>query len=199
MQIKKEDVKNSIMASACEEFLEKGFLGTSLNAIAARADLSKGAIYSYFKSKDDLFYNLVEKSIIYLKDYMDRKLSEENSLDWINNFDRSLEEFIKFSKDIEDQRKELKLLLFCSEGSNLGEFREELIQSYHRAFDKFLLDLKFSKNPFTEPFIHTLARIYISFIEEIVLHNPDEEDISKYAKEMAVFMYSGFVSIIKIK
>lgn len=41
-----------VAAAAC--FSEKGFNGTSVREIAQRAGISQGAMYTYFKSKDEL-------------------------------------------------------------------------------------------------------------------------------------------------
>ena len=51
--------REHILACALNEFLEKGFSGASLRAIAARAAVTTGAIYGYFSSKADLFDALV--------------------------------------------------------------------------------------------------------------------------------------------
>jgi TetR/AcrR family transcriptional regulator, fatty acid metabolism regulator protein len=44
-----------ILAAATEVFLEKPFEGASVAEIAARADCVEGTIYTYFRSKRDLF------------------------------------------------------------------------------------------------------------------------------------------------
>jgi len=43
-----------IIQSAVDEFLEKGYENTSMEAIARRAGISKGGLYHHFKSKDDI-------------------------------------------------------------------------------------------------------------------------------------------------
>jgi AcrR family transcriptional regulator len=43
-----------IIDTAVLEFVEKGFEGTSMNAIAKRAGLSKGGLYHHFNSKDEI-------------------------------------------------------------------------------------------------------------------------------------------------
>ena len=45
---------DDIIQAAVEEFLEKGFDGTSMNAIAFRAGISKGGLYHHFSSKDEI-------------------------------------------------------------------------------------------------------------------------------------------------
>ena len=46
---------------AQDVFLEEGFANASMSVIAARLGGSKGTLYNYFKSKDDLFNAYVER------------------------------------------------------------------------------------------------------------------------------------------
>ncbi len=49
-----------IIAAARDEFLEHGFADASLNRVVERAGLSKGAVYYYFDSKEDLFTLVIQ-------------------------------------------------------------------------------------------------------------------------------------------
>lgn len=51
----REQRKNHILDMARELLLEKGLSATSINQIAKRSELSVGAIYFYFKDKEELF------------------------------------------------------------------------------------------------------------------------------------------------
>jgi AcrR family transcriptional regulator len=44
----------SIIRAAIEEFMQSGFEGTSMEAIARRSSLSKGGLYHHFNSKDEI-------------------------------------------------------------------------------------------------------------------------------------------------
>jgi AcrR family transcriptional regulator len=46
-------------------FLEEGFANASMSVIAARLGGSKGTLYNYFKSKDDLFNAYVERRCLW--------------------------------------------------------------------------------------------------------------------------------------
>jgi AcrR family transcriptional regulator len=46
-------------------FLEEGFANASMSAIAARLGGSKGTLYNYFKSKDELFNAYVERRCLW--------------------------------------------------------------------------------------------------------------------------------------
>lgn len=57
----KDDRRDAIVAIAREAFAADGYAGTSMSSIAARLGGSKGTLYSYFKSKEELFIAVVQK------------------------------------------------------------------------------------------------------------------------------------------
>ncbi|PLR27868.1 TetR family transcriptional regulator [Caulobacter zeae] len=52
-----------IVQAALEVFAERGFAGARLDEIAARAGISKGALYLYFETKDDIFRAVVREAV----------------------------------------------------------------------------------------------------------------------------------------
>ena len=52
-----------IVAAALEVFSERGFAATRLDDVAKRAGLSKGALYLYFETKEDLFRAVVGEAV----------------------------------------------------------------------------------------------------------------------------------------
>lgn len=60
--------KMQILDAARTVLLEKGFESTTIEAIAARCELSVGTIYVYFGSKEEIFAALQEEGITILKD-----------------------------------------------------------------------------------------------------------------------------------
>src|SRR5215467_10408767 len=57
----RDDRRDMIVAIAQATFIENGYSGTSMSAIAARVGGSKGTLYNYFKSKEELFVAVIEK------------------------------------------------------------------------------------------------------------------------------------------
>src|SRR6218665_1035226 len=47
--------RDAIIQAAIAEFREHGFAGTSMDRVAAAADVSKRTVYNHFPSKDELF------------------------------------------------------------------------------------------------------------------------------------------------
>lgn len=56
-------VRGEVLAAAKAEFLAHGYHGTTVDRIAAAAGFTKGAVYSRFESKADLFFALLEDRI----------------------------------------------------------------------------------------------------------------------------------------
>ena len=54
---------SEIIEAALAVFAEKGFAGAKLDDIAARAGVSKGALYLYFETKEDLFKAVVTEAV----------------------------------------------------------------------------------------------------------------------------------------
>lgn len=54
--------RRRIQQTAREVFREKGYAKTSIEQVARRASLSVGAIYLYFKSKEELYVSLLEET-----------------------------------------------------------------------------------------------------------------------------------------
>ena len=55
--------KSNIMTAALTEFALHGFEATSIAQIAKRAEVSKGLLYNYFESKEDLVEQLILEAV----------------------------------------------------------------------------------------------------------------------------------------
>ena len=58
----KARTRSELLRAASRLFLRNGFVDTSLSDIAEEAALTKGAVYSNFESKEDLFLALLQES-----------------------------------------------------------------------------------------------------------------------------------------
>ncbi len=57
---RRQQTRDHLLEAAATVFGERGYHGASLDDIAAAAGFTKGAVYSNFKSKEDLFLALLE-------------------------------------------------------------------------------------------------------------------------------------------
>jgi AcrR family transcriptional regulator len=70
-----EERRKQIMDAALACFARKGYHNTTMDDIVAESGLSKGTLYWYFKSKDDLFFSLVKSF------FLDMRQDFENILE----------------------------------------------------------------------------------------------------------------------
>jgi AcrR family transcriptional regulator len=108
-----KDVRpQQIVAAAFEEFAAKGFAGTRLEDVAARARVSKGLPYLYFKTKVELFKAVVRSVITSHFDVI-RERMETTEL--------SVEDFLKgpflaFIQELVGSRRAFIARLLIAEG-----------------------------------------------------------------------------------
>jgi len=55
--------RREILEAAERVFAKKGFAATTIDEIAQEAEFSKGAMYGYFNSKEDLFLSLIQEKL----------------------------------------------------------------------------------------------------------------------------------------
>jgi AcrR family transcriptional regulator len=70
-----------LLDAARETFLERGYAGATIDAIADQAGFSKGVVYSQFAGKSDLFLALLERRIEQRADDNDRVVAEHPGAD----------------------------------------------------------------------------------------------------------------------
>ena len=73
----REQRKAQILDTARALLLEKGLNATSINQIAKRAELSVGAIYFYYKSKEDLYAALQVEGLELLSQTISQSVQEQ--------------------------------------------------------------------------------------------------------------------------
>lgn len=86
---KKDKTKQNLLAAGLIEFGENGFKLASTNNIYKLANTSKGTIFSYYKSKADLYYEV-------FKFYLEQFVEKVNQID-LDMYDDVIEKIIHMS------------------------------------------------------------------------------------------------------
>ena len=73
-QRRKEDRPQEITAAAFAAFAEQGFTATKVEEVARRAGVSKGLLYLYFKTKEELFKAVIRNVVTPRVDELTRTL-----------------------------------------------------------------------------------------------------------------------------
>jgi AcrR family transcriptional regulator len=74
-----ENTKRIILAGAKEIFLEKGFQGATMRDIAERANINKGLLHYYFKSKKILFVEAFRSIMVEFFPKMEKVINSRRS------------------------------------------------------------------------------------------------------------------------
>lgn len=126
----KEKARQKIMDAAASVFAQRGYHRTSMDDVAEVLGVSKGAIYQYFKSKQQLFFEVM-------------KIILENQKDEVMSIIRSdtpmsiaSEEFFerKINKSLQTRAFGFDLLF---EATRNEAFRTQMTEIYDRSYVEF--------------------------------------------------------------
>ncbi len=92
MLTQKKNTKSIILKTAADEIYRNGYESTSLSDLIAKTNLSKGAFYHYFKSKQQLCLELIDL-------YAQKEIEKE----WLNRFNTPLNTINVLLKSIENK------------------------------------------------------------------------------------------------
>ena len=90
----KQNKRKSIIEAAEKLFAKSGFHGTDVDQIAKTAGVSKGSVYNYFDSKEEILIYVIEEGV----DELDRKMRKYIMplKDPIEKLKKGIEFYIKF-------------------------------------------------------------------------------------------------------
>lgn len=71
---KNQQTRRRILDHALAEFSSQGYGASSINNICCAQDISKGIIYHYFKTKDDLYLSCVEECFLLLTRHLTERM-----------------------------------------------------------------------------------------------------------------------------
>ncbi len=74
-----DEKRRRVLRSAKAAFARDGFAGTNVNRVAEAAGISVGALYKYFRTKEDLFMAIVEEYEFLLRSTLDEIFDAEPS------------------------------------------------------------------------------------------------------------------------
>ncbi len=158
----KTNIRDRIVQSAIECFSEYGFDRSRMDDIAQRADLSKGTLYLYFKSKEDLFYAICENNLKVIKEQLSRIFATRKE-----NLLYDVEQFYDNLQKLEKKGDEKVFFEIVAESARNPKLQKILYEQRTKIFDvvKEYLDLQvqkgfFRKNIDTEAIASGLVALY---------------------------------------
>jgi AcrR family transcriptional regulator len=124
-----EITKKKILEAAAKCFSERGYTKTTMDKIAEEAGVSKGTLYWYFKSKEDLFVELKVRHIARVLKQLEELFAQKKT------FDLKLMEAIAmyFSSLVPENREVARLNAeFLAEATKIPKLNKMLRDQYER-------------------------------------------------------------------
>lgn len=193
-----KDTREKLLASAREEFLEKGYMKASLRTICKKAGVTTGALYFFFQDKEDLLKNLVEKPLQGLFGMMQEHFSLELSItpgvvpvgedSWDIKAAKEIVHFMYRNYDI------IQILLTKSQGSIYEDIVSQVADAAEKHY-RVLVGKMAEACGVPQPdgyMIHWLAYMQIDAFVHLLTHEPDEERALGHIEEIVIYLLSGW-------
>jgi len=160
-QRRKEDRPQEITAAAFAAFAEKGFTATKVEEVARRAGVSKGLLYLYFKTKEELFKAVIRSVVAPRVDELTRTLDSS---------DLGAEAFIRgpllaFMQRLPGSRASIVIRLMISEAPkhpDLVEYYWDKVASRGLAALRQLLERGVASGEFRESAVTELPQLFVA-------------------------------------
>lgn len=166
---KNENIKDKILQSASLLLQERSFSEISIADIAKASGVTKGSIYYYYNSKEDLLYDIADGYLELL--YHDLMVWVEDE-----NKDTSLPRLLRYvlQRGISDPGKSLRLHLTVEAIAGNECLREKLLGRY-RMFRKILSEQLNERKPNSDGDFYATAIISIidGLLIQSLLNTPD--------------------------
>lgn len=194
-----------ILKAGAQVFCNKGFSNSSIQDIADCADVGKGTIYEYFKSKEELFICVTEfKHNEYIGDL-------QSALKKGNSFHDKLEKFFNYNQEIIQKNIQHIQLMILNELGALSDdaknkLKKRMCTSRGKIIDilKGVFDLgrkegkirEFNDDLISDIFLEMVIRTCIRFSQkELAGETLTKEDIEAEKKELLEFLFKGIGAI----
>lgn len=123
------NTRDQIIQAGIDVFSANGYQKTSMEQIAAAAGLSKGALYYFFKSKADLFYEICATGLRFISTKLDTIVEESTQPK------ESIRDFVRLHVEICLEHPRLTTLVF---GENLHSLDPQLRARNQSLLDEYL-------------------------------------------------------------
>jgi AcrR family transcriptional regulator len=186
-------MKENILKQAVNLFLHKGFRGTTIEDITDSVNITKGAFYWHFESKNELLQSIVER---YEKVFVDEFITiingrAGNFLNRFNRYHKYITEFALHNRDLC-----VGFMTLSAELAGSGSEIEQKISAIylkHREFLRNLIDLgkkerSVNKNLDSDLTAHTIMAINNGALLQWYMHQStiDGQQFAKIYRQVTL-------------
>ena len=192
------NTREKILVAAKREFLEKGFAGTNVRAVAQRAGVTTGALYNLFKNKDGIFEALVGGvfneflNILAYNDVFEARELDMKAGDLSEITEMSRRRFLRMIDFFYANRDAMKLLVCCAKGSSFEHIFDKAIDLTEKETLRLLTmdGVKMSRR--IKFFIHVMVTSHFENLKEIFYHDLTKSEAAEYVLDFNVYHCGGW-------
>ncbi len=174
----KEAQKQRIIRAAIRVFGRYGYHKSTVSQVARQADMGRGTLYWYYKSKEDIFRSIVQQFMLEATEKISCQLQTNIS------FESKIKGFIRDWLELATREEDIARIMYSVFSQSHGKFAQEMLKSVKKMY----LDIiEILKNCFAREILkgqmrpadtRRLARLLIGLLDGIVLQHIFVEKIS---------------------
>ena len=194
--------RDLLIEAAKKEFLEKGYNKASLRKICADAGVTTGALYFFFKNKEELFSEIVDGPLKGLKelviDHFRQDTEYMSGLDALNEIrlDHS-DESDMFIEYIYRYRDSFMLILNSSENTVYENSVDEFVEMLEKSVPAMMSGMK--GYTYDEYMSHWMAHLTIDAFINVIKHEKKKEAAKKRMRPILNYLVKGWIELVMVK
>lgn len=200
-----KETKSKLLASAKAEFLEKGYINASLRSICKNAGVTTGALYFFFRDKEDLFDSLVAPTMAGLQEEVQWHFDSEKEeiSHGIPDYSDSMEDIKATRQLVHAMYQNYDILLLAISGSKGSRYENcvdefvAIAESHYRALADGMTE-QLGLPRIDDYTIHWIAHMQIDVFVHLLQHEPSEEKAQQYIGRIVTYLVSGWMSLFDV-
>ena len=182
--------------------MEHGFQSSSLRNIVKEAGVTTGAFYGYYKTKEELFDAIVNKSASSFLSLYDNMLAEFEQLsvdEQVNSLKSRSTDMKAIVDCVYEDCEAFQLIIYQSKGTRYEDFIHQVMQREMDATHRFTEIAKIQGAVLKEidgQLEHLLLSGFFWALFELVVHNIPKEKAYTYTAVLQDFYMAGWEKIM---
>lgn len=213
-----KETKKRLLECALKEFSEKGYMKASLRNICKEAGVTTGALYFFFKDKEDLFACLVGEPLMKLKELIKLHFEEEytdsqkamkgevkvSQIALMDGFEDDLEISSQIIQYLFQNKEQFSLLLTKAQGSQFENILDQMVGMVESHYVGMYATMKgyHSKKEITNEdrfLIHWMAHDQIEIFIHVFIHCKSVKEAIMQIQNLTTYMIGGWLAVINKK
>ena len=186
-----------LLDSAKSEFARVGYGGASADIIAEKAGFSKGAFYSNFDSKEDVFLELLKRHMEHEAEVIGRLVDGAKDTNAVLN---GVEEwFLEMQKDAEWQLLSIELILHSKRNQSFAKKFNELHSKHQGELGKLIKSIFSDAGKKVPEKPELMAQALMGLSHGLALVKSQKDDGSNIGGKLTVLFLKGLLAISERK